>query len=364
VIRVAALAVGRGSGGATPRRLVARANLAIRCNQAARDPHQVRMRSLAVRVRAAHHTDVGMVRERNEDAVYVDPRGQFFIVADGMGGHAAGDVASGMAIDIVREKLEAARTRFDAFIASRGEDGKFGLKALLGSVVRSAHEQIRDRAACEADKYGMGTTIEVVLVLGGHALIAHVGDSRTYLVRGGRAVQLTRDHTMAQVAVIAGTLSAEDAPASPLSAMLTNALGCSPHVTIDIIHRTLRPGDRLLLCTDGLYDELAGEELESRVAACPPDRAIAELVGLARHRGGHDNITGVIIEAMRAAPAAWDDEPTTPRSMPRLRTPPRGTPAPEVVPANPLAFATEETLSGAIDRGLHEETGPVVVTAQ
>jgi len=318
------------------------------------------MRPAAVRVRVAHLTDVGLVRERNEDAVHVDPRGQFFIVADGMGGHAAGDVASRLAVDVVRERLEAARRRFDASLGSRDGGGAAGLKPLLSSAVRAAHAAIRGRAAADPTLSGMGTTIEVVLVLGNRALIAHAGDSRTYLVRGRSTTQLTRDHTMAELAVLAGTLTAEEAPDSPLSSMLSNAVGALPHVTVDIIDRTLRPGDRLLLCTDGLYDGLAPESVGATVSAGSPERALGVLVALARSRGGHDNISGVIVEMPGVASLAWDDEPTVPRATPRVLTPARGTPSPDVLPANPLAYVPDEALCGIVEQGIHEETGPVV----
>jgi serine/threonine protein phosphatase PrpC len=317
--------------------------------------------SPAVRVRVAHETDVGAVRERNEDSVHVDPRGQFFIVADGMGGHAAGDVASSIAIEVVRGRLDAARDRFDAFIAAREDRAARGLKPLLLSAVRAAHKAIRAHALGEPGTTGMGTTIEVALVLGTRVLVAHVGDSRTYLVRGRRATQLTRDHTMAQLAVAEGSLSPSEADQSKLSSMLTNALGSETEPTVDIIERALRPGDRLLLCTDGLYDGLALEELESTVSVGAPKQVMIELIALARGRGGYDNATGVVVELQGGAAGAFDDEPTVPRPPPRVRTPARGTPTGNIVPANPLAFVPDEFLSGIVDDGIHEETEPVTV---
>jgi PPM family protein phosphatase len=315
--------------------------------------------SPAVRVRVAHETDVGAVRERNEDAVHVDPRGQFFIVADGMGGHAAGDVASSIAIETVRARLDAARDRFDAFVAARDDRAARGLKPLMLSAVRAAHQAIRARASIDPGMAGMGTTLEVAVVLGTRVLLAHVGDSRTYLVRGRRATQLTRDHTMAQLAVNEGTLSESEASQSKLSSMLTNALGSETEPAVDLIERALRPGDRLLLCTDGLYDGLAVDELESTVSVGAPQQVVGELVALARGRGGYDNATGVVVEIVGNT-SAFDDEPTVPRPPP-VRTPARGTPTRDIVPANPLAFVPDEFLSGIVDDGIHEETEPVTV---
>jgi serine/threonine protein phosphatase PrpC len=290
------------------------------------------MNASSARLRVAHQTDVGAVRQRNEDAVHVDPRGQFFIVADGMGGHAAGDVASAIAVEVVRTGLEAARGRFDKVLASRG-GRTTGLKPVLASAVRAAHRAILARAMIEPSTAGMGCTIEVAIVLGDHALIAHVGDSRTYLFRGGRASQLTRDHTIA-----------------PGSSALTNVLGMGEQITVDLIERALRAGDRLLLCSDGLFDGLAHEELEATVRVGAPEQALDALLAMARRRGGHDNATGVLVETLAAAPAVWDDEPTVPRAPPRVV---------DIVPANPLASVADDALDGIVEEGIHEETGPV-----
>jgi serine/threonine protein phosphatase PrpC len=295
---------------------------------------------------------VGAVRERNEDAVYVDPQGQLFIVADGMGGHAAGDVASALAIDVVRTRLEVARDRLDAARASGNRPLR--VKPLLASAVRAAHEALRKRTTSDPTTAGMGSTIDVAIVLGDRVLIAHVGDSRTYLIRGRRVIQLTRDHTVAQAAVDAGRLTAAEARRSPHSSVLTNVLGIGDQVTVDLVERTLRPGDRLLLCTDGLYDGLTPSELEAAVSVDAPEHALADLIAMALRRGGHDNATGVLVEALGATAPDWDDEPT----IPRQPSPTLGTATPDIVAANPLAKLTDETLSGIVDLVIHEESGP------
>jgi len=182
--------------------------------------------------------------------------------------------------------------------------------------VRAAHHTIRTRALEDPELHGMGTTIDVAMVVENQAIIAHVGDSRAYLVRDGNAVQLTRDHTMAQLAVIDGSLSADEARLSPLGSVLCNAVGCLPEVSIDVVQQTLCGGDRLVLCTDGLHDGLSTDVLASRTSATPPERALAALVGMARVRGGRDNITGVIVEVLPNTPPGWDDEPTVPRPVP------------------------------------------------
>src|SRR5262252_1025337 len=147
-------------------------------------------------------TDVGIVREHNEDSAFMEPAKGFFIVADGMGGHAAGEVASAMAVDTVRKTLEAARTEIDAFKKAPSDSARRGLVQLLQNAVLSAHQAVYQRGQSEQDKAGMGTTLDVVLLAGPEAFVAHVGDSRTYLVRDSRTSQITTDHTVAEVLVI------------------------------------------------------------------------------------------------------------------------------------------------------------------
>src|SRR5688572_13311492 len=146
-----------------------------------------------VKLEAVMVTDVGVVRDHNEDSAHVDPDGTFFIVADGMGGHAAGEVASAMAVETVKTTLENARPQIRSFAARPTEQGRRDLVGLLQSSVLAAHQAVFQRGSKESDKQGMGTTLDVVMVAGNEAFIAHVGDSRTYLVREGRASQITTD---------------------------------------------------------------------------------------------------------------------------------------------------------------------------
>jgi|GEM_PF-840657 len=263
-----------------------------------------------LQLRIANKTDVGMVRDHNEDAFYVDPGERFFIVADGMGGHAAGEVASAMAVAEVRKALEAAATDFDDFATSPTDTGRKGVVSVLESAVRAAHQAVYARGTEETDKQGMGTTLDVVLLTGAEAFVAHVGDSRTYLLRDGRASQITTDHTVAEVLVIEGKLSAEEAAASPLRTILVNAIGVSPDVGVEMSHVRLRKDDQLLLCSDGLHDYFpAEEELAEHLEADAPEDALTKLVELAKERGGHDNITGVVVHVEHSnAPEVEDDD--------------------------------------------------------
>jgi serine/threonine protein phosphatase PrpC len=260
--------------------------------------------------RTAMLTDVGMVREHNEDSMRSDPEGDFFIVADGMGGHAAGEVASAMAADGVATALTAARATIRGFAGAPSEDGRKGLAALLDRAVRDAHHAVFARGASETDKQGMGTTLDAVLLAGAEAFVAHVGDSRTYLIRDGKCAQITTDHTVAEVLVMEGKLSAEEAQVSPLRTILVNAVGVAADVGVEMAHLRLRPGDRLLLCSDGLHDYYATEqEIAGVVVGEPPADALERMVSTAKSRGGHDNITGILIEVLDVPedPVAIDD---------------------------------------------------------
>ena len=265
-------------------------------------------------------TDVGVVREHNEDSAYMEPTSGFFIVADGMGGHAAGEVASAMAVDTVRKTLEGARNEINTFKRAPTDAGRRSIVQLLQSAVLSAHQAVFQRGQHEADKAGMGTTLDVVLIAGPEAFVAHVGDSRTYLVRDGRSSQITTDHTVAEVLVIEGKLTIEEAQVSPLRTILVNAIGVSADVGVEMAHVTLKRGDRLLLCSDGLHDYFPiEEEIAQKLSADTPGDALKDMVELAKTRGGHDNITGVAVQVtdvIDAVPAAIDREHTQPVDVP------------------------------------------------
>ncbi len=252
-------------------------------------------------------TDVGVIRDHNEDSAYADPEGDFFIVADGMGGHAAGEVASKMAVEAVTEALQEAREEIATFARAPSDQGRRALVSALENAVRQAHQSVYQRGAAETDKQGMGTTLDVVVIAGSEAFVAHVGDSRTYLVRDRRAAQITTDHTVAEVLVIEGKLSIEEAQISPLRTILVNAIGVAPDVGVEMAHVRLRTGDRLLLCSDGLHDYFPLEqEVSDYVSENDPDEALVKMVTVAKNRGGHDNITGIVLEVLETPEVAED----------------------------------------------------------
>lgn len=238
------------------------------------------------RIRHAARTHVGRVRSQNEDACLAVPAARLFAVADGLGGHAAGEVASRTAVRALSERFEG-----------REEAREDGPRAAMEAAIREAHARIRDLAAEDRTMSGMGTTL-TALKLGadGRYVIGHVGDSRAYLLRGGRLRRLTRDHTYVQEMVNAGRLSEEQARLHPRSSMLTRALGIGGRVEPELYEGRARPGDRFLLTTDGLTGlvpepellELIGSEEEP---AAPADR----LVEAANRAGGTDNVTVVVV---------------------------------------------------------------------
>ncbi len=261
-------------------------------------------------------TDVGVVRDHNEDSAFMESGKGFFIVADGMGGHAAGEVASAMAVETVRDTLDASRAEIESFEKTPTDAGRRALVQLLQSAVLSAHQAVFQRGQAEPDKAGMGTTLDVVLIAGPEAFVAHVGDSRTYLVREGKSSQITTDHTVAEVLVIEGKLTIEEAQVSPLRTILVNAIGVSADVGVEMAHVTLKRGDRLLLCSDGLHDYFPlEEEIAQKLSSEKPGEALQEMVELAKNRGGHDNITGVavdVLDVVEAVPTSVESESTQP----------------------------------------------------
>jgi len=254
-----------------------------------------------VQLRSALLTDVGVVRDHNEDSAMIDDGMRYFVVADGMGGHAAGEVASAMAVEGIQRSLDGSSKTIDEFCKNPNEDGRQEIAQVLEDAVREAHRAVFERGVSEPDKQGMGTTLDVLLVAGQDAFIAHVGDSRTYLMRGEVAAQITADHTVAEVLVVEGKLSAEEALVSPLRTILVNALGVAAEVGVEMAHLTLQQNDRLLLCSDGLHDYFPKEsELFHEVTTKDPVEALQTLIDAAKNRGGHDNITAVLVEVLKA----------------------------------------------------------------
>ena len=246
-------------------------------------------------------TDVGRQRTDNEDAQWVDADAGVAIVCDGMGGHRAGEVASNLAVTLVRDRwtagdVEQARA---AWIRTGTPQARRALVALLRDGVMTANQAIIDRSKAEPDKHGMGTTFTGAMFVGGEALIAHAGDSRAYLVREGIAMRVTDDHTLIARLAEAGV----DTNIEPQrwKGVVTNALGIGEPTWIASAAVPLADGDRFLFCSDGVseyFDEAELGELLTRIAS--PAKAAQRLIELALERGGHDNATVVLVKVVEA----------------------------------------------------------------
>ena len=229
-------------------------------------------------------TDVGRARERNEDSYYAGEH--VFAVADGLGGHNAGDVASRLAV----EPLAA----FDRAVEETPDDH---IAEALERAVDAANRAVYQRAQNDAKVRGMGTTLTAVAISNGSAHLAHVGDSRCYLVRAGEITQLSSDHTLVAKMVEEGKLTPEQAETHPQRSILTRALGAEPEIDVDTLELQLAPGDRLILCSDGLSSVIGDDQILATLAdAKGLKEACKRLIDAANARGGPDNITVVVIE--------------------------------------------------------------------
>ena len=245
---------------------------------------------MTLAVKVAGLTDPGKARSNNEDAVWVDQRSKLLIVADGMGGHQAGEVASAMAIKSIPSSLEQlGRTH------SAGEitDNRLSEETnRLGFCFKMANQMIFEAAKRYPQDYGMGTTCTAALINDGRVSVAHVGDSRCYLIRRGEMEQLTQDHSLVMEQVRHGLLSKDDEAVKTGQNILTRSLGTSEQVKIDLQEYPLFPDDILLLCSDGLGKELSDDQVLKTVMEGPaPERFVLRLVEMANAAGGRDNIT-------------------------------------------------------------------------
>jgi protein phosphatase len=256
------------------------------------------------RLVVGQRTDVGRKRTVNEDCLGLlvppDPalraqQGALFIVADGMGGHAKGEVASALAVSTIL-------TVYQQHPAPSPSER-------LLTAVREANAAIWDEASRQVDQAGMGTTVVCALVVGQDLLVTNAGDSRAYLVRAHHAHQLTRDHSWVGEMVAAGKLTAAEARRHKMRNVITRCLGGRPDLEVPLYPRQhLAPGDVLVLCTDGLWGCVADQEIADIVSVQDPPEAADRLVALANERGGPDNITVIVVRIEREG--ATDDGAT------------------------------------------------------
>jgi serine/threonine protein phosphatase PrpC len=244
-------------------------------------------------------TDVGRVRDHNEDNFLVDKGLNLFVVADGMGGHAAGEVASSIAVNQMRDVVRQNKDLLDSYKEGSQIASTRDVLSLLEHAVQKACVEIHDLAEKETEKRGMGTTLSGLLVIGNKGFIAHVGDSRVYLLRGGRVVQLTEDHSLVNELIKRGKLAASEAENSPYKNAVTRAVGVYESVEVDTMDFDVLPGDLFLLASDGLTGYLKNEEIEPIVDGADDLKEIpAAFIDMANERGGKDNITNIVVRLL------------------------------------------------------------------
>ncbi|MFQ5529693.1 MAG: Stp1/IreP family PP2C-type Ser/Thr phosphatase [Gemmatimonadota bacterium] len=237
-------------------------------------------------------TDVGRVRASNEDSVFTNLESGVFVVADGMGGHAAGEVASAIASQTIGATACAACGSIDA------------LGDQLVSAFLAAGDEISRQVEADPTRSGMGTTCTVLMLQGeGHFLIGHIGDSRAYLLRNDVFRRVTRDHSWVQEQVDRGLIEPEQAMGHPHSNIITRALGTDPTPTPDLYSGTVRDGDAFLLASDGLTDLIDDQRIaELLMSAETTEKAAESLIAAANQAGGFDNITVLIVSVEELAP--------------------------------------------------------------
>jgi serine/threonine protein phosphatase PrpC len=247
-----------------------------------------------MKLKSAGQTDIGRSREHNEDSMLVFKKKGLFAVCDGLGGHSAGEVASGLAVkcikDIVQERPAIPQGFHEASAKTR----------LLAWAVSETGRLIYDQAQADSARAGMGTTATAAWFHGSRVSLAHVGDSRAYLFREGKLVQLTEDHSFVAEQVRAGVLTPEEARNSLHRNVITRALGTQQTVQVDVYEHEVRVGDRLLLCSDGLTAVLSDTEIRLMMEKAGQPRSLcASFIDEANARGGPDNITAVVIYSLQ-----------------------------------------------------------------
>lgn len=263
-----------------------------------------------IRLRSSARTSTGQVRENNEDNIHLWTRDDFVlaVVADGMGGAAAGEEASRIAVESIKAGLALREQRVpDNF--EHIEDATLTDK--LKQSIQAANMSIMQKAAVTPEMRGMGTTVTLAFVRGTYAIVAHVGDSRAYLVDGDdhSITQITSDHSFVEALLTAGHITKEQADEHPMKNVLYRALGQAEDVDVDMYYKRLHIGDRLVLCSDGLTRHVKPEEIaQLALSDANPDVASQKLIDLANERGGEDNVSVIVVSVEQSAPSTPPDK--------------------------------------------------------
>jgi len=246
-------------------------------------------------VRSYGKSDIGRHRKLNEDAFFRDDQLRLFIVADGMGGHAAGEIASGEAVDTVYGMVKRGFAGLGDLYQPLDENRGRAACRLLEGAIQAATYMVFGMAQFEKDKTGMGTTITCAMVLGDSFVTGQVGDSRIYRMRQNTSVQLTEDHTLIAWQLKQGLISENEAKSSPHKNVITRAVGNREYVEVDTNIYPMASGDKYMLCSDGLHGYLQLDEI-SAVGGIGGEQAVDQFIALANNRGGKDNITCLLVE--------------------------------------------------------------------
>jgi serine/threonine protein phosphatase PrpC len=245
------------------------------------------------KIEAAARTDIGRVRRKNQDSFGCDEEFGLYVVCDGMGGAAGGEVASRIAVDTF---LQIARQELKSLHDTNAEC----TRSALQRAATAANRAVLSQAAFNTSLRGMGTTLVAARIAGDIAIVVNVGDSRAYHLTLSGAEQLTRDHSYVNEQVARGIMTQAEANASSLQSVITRAIGAAPDVVPDLYETTLHPGDALLLCSDGLTRHLDANDLTQLASAAQgssADALCSQLIDLANDRGGSDNITCLLVRA-------------------------------------------------------------------
>jgi serine/threonine protein phosphatase PrpC len=250
----------------------------------------------SVRIASGGATDVGRVRTNNEDCYRIVAPLNLFVLSDGMGGEAHGEVASALAVETVVKHCLDVEANPAARVLGQTQPNWSARMKRLSTALHLANKSIFQSAEEHSDQHGMGATLTAAWIDGAKLSIAHVGDSRAYLLRIGSLLQLTRDHSLVAEQVRRGILTVAEAEESDMQSVLLRALGAQPEIEVDAEEHMLFPRDILLLCSDGLTRMVTEPEIAGTLQAeTDPARAADKLVALANERGGPDNITVVIV---------------------------------------------------------------------
>ena len=259
---------------------------------------------MTLAVHAAGRTDIGLVRKNNEDNFGYDVRDGIFVVCDGMGGQQAGELASQIGVDTVLEYFRRKASNTANPVNGTSFAGVSERAADLGNAIQLANSAIHESAAKDPNRSGMGSTIVAVAVENNQFSIAHVGDSRIYLIRGGMVAQLTNDHSLVMEQVRRGLMTMEEAENSKFQNVIVRALGTEDTVEPDLADHELNSADVILLCSDGMSRYVKEEKMAQVVNQESLEQACTDLVEAAKAGGSDDNITCVVL---RAADSSWRD---------------------------------------------------------